>query len=92
MESRTFQMILLVSLFYALVFDDYSIIVCGVQLNNIFDGVTFFVMIVFLIELVISSFFMRDYLGSYYFYLDTVSMLSLITDLNLVQVILNTVE
>jgi len=85
LESRVFQLVLLISLFYALVFDDFATIVCGKSTNNMFDVVTLTVIFIFLVELLISSLYIKLYFGSYYFYLDLISMLSMIIDLNMLQ-------
>lgn len=89
MQSRIFQMMLLVSLFYALIFDDYSIILAGISTNYIFDGVSIFIIVIFFTELVISLIYITGYFLSYYFWLDLISTLSMFSDLVLIKVAIN---
>jgi len=91
LESRVFQLVLLISLFYALVFDDFATIVCGKNTDGWFDGVTLAVIAIFVIEILISCIFITGYTNSYYFYLDLISMFSMFVDLNMVKIALNNI-
>lgn len=88
-ESTTFQLLLLIMTFYSLFFDDYQQLLCGKQLDYFFDGFSLTFMAIFAFEVLISSLFIRGYFNSYFFYLDLVSTLSIIIDLNLFKNILN---
>lgn len=90
LESNAFQLILLVITFYSLFFDDYQELLCGKQLDLVFDIFSFIIMSIFAFELVISSLFIKGYFNSYFFYLDLISTLSIIIDLNMIKNLLNT--
>lgn len=90
METTVFQLLLLVITFYSLFFDDYQQLICGKQLDSYFDVFSITIMSIFAIELVVSSLFIKGYFNSYFFYLDLISTLSIIVDLNMFKNVLNT--
>lgn len=90
LQSTFFQVLLLIFTFYSLVFDDFQALTCSKVTDSLFDGVSIFGMFIFLVELVLSSIYMNTYFNSYYFYLDAISMLSMLIDLNLMKDALNT--
>lgn len=85
LESSPCQLILLVITFYSLFFDDYQELLCGKQLDLVFDIFSITFMGIFAIELMISSLFIKGYFISYFFYLDFISTISIIIDLNMVK-------
>lgn len=89
-DSTAFQLMLLVITFYSLFFDDYQQLLCGKQLDTYFDVFSIVIMSIFVIELLISSFFIRGYANSYFFYFNLISTLSIIIDLNLFKNVLST--
>lgn len=89
LESSYAQLLLLVITFYSLFFDDYQILLCGKQLDVVFDIFSITFMALFAIELIISSLFIKAYSNSYFFYLDLISTLSIIIDLNMFKNTLN---
>ena len=90
LQSTFFQVLLLIFTFYSLVFDDFQAITCSKVTDRLFDGVSIFGMFIFLVELVLSSIYVSTYFNSYYFYLDTISMLSMLIDLNMIKDAMNT--
>lgn len=90
LETNIAQLLLLVITFYSLFFDDYQALLCGKQLDVVFDAFSITFMCCFAIELVISSLFLKNYFNSYFFYLDLISTLSIIIDLNMFKEAINT--
>jgi hypothetical protein len=85
LESTYFQLLTLLLTFYALFFDDYQQLFCRVQTDSLFDAVSLAAMALFLAELCISSGALPGYFNSYDFYLDILSALSIIIDLNMIK-------
>lgn len=67
---------------YALYGDDIKYLETRSDLDQIFNITTMLVILFFTIELIISSIVIDDYLNSFYFWLDLLSTLSLILDLD----------
>lgn len=65
---------------YALFFEDIRILSFGKEHDDIFYGITAFGIVVFLIEIILSSFAKPEYPFHFFFYLDIVSTLSMIPD------------
>jgi len=65
---------------YALFFDDLRIILFKKELDDLFYGITLFGMICFVLEISLGSYAKDDYLGSFFFWLDIVSTVSMIPD------------
>lgn len=65
---------------YALFFDDIRILAFHKVYDDIFYGITAASVILFLIEIMLSSFAKPDYPWSFFFYLDIISTLSMIPD------------
>ena len=82
--STYFQLLILVLTFYALFFDDYQVLICRKYSNTMFDVISCLAIFIFIVELTIASIHTRGYCNSYYFYLDIISALSIIIDLNFV--------
>lgn len=66
--------------FYALFGDDLRFLFLTKEVDDIFNGLTCGSMALFLIEIMIMSYAKLDYRFSFYFWLDLVSTLSMITD------------
>jgi len=69
---------------WALMSDDVRLITTNAPMDDWFDLVTCFCLLVFIIEVVISSFGKQDYFGGLFFFLDIVSTSTLILDLTFV--------
>lgn len=90
LQSTFFQVVLLLFTFYSLAFDDYQSLTCTKATDTMFDGVSLFGMAIFFLEIMLSSLYINLYFNSYYFYLDSISMLSMLIDLNMVKDAMNT--
>ena len=66
---------------YALFGDDCRLIFAPKEGDDTFTLLTFISMILFLIELILASIGQPDYFNSFFFWLDLVSTLSLVTDI-----------
>lgn len=66
---------------YALFGDDIRLAFFTKEADDVFFAMTFVSMILFFVELVLSSIAKEDYFNSFYFWLDLVSTISLITDI-----------
>ena len=82
LESTNFQLLTLIMTFYTLFFDDYQQLFCRIATDSLFDGVSLAALALFVGELAIASCALPGYFNSYYFYLDIISALSIIIDLN----------
>tara|TARA_B110000285_G_C15122707_1_gene618179 strand:+ start:876 stop:1142 length:267 start_codon:yes stop_codon:yes gene_type:complete len=66
---------------YSLFCDDIKLLFFDISSDNTFMILTSIAMAFFTIELILASIGTCDYLGSFYFWLDLVATLSLITDI-----------
>jgi len=66
---------------YALFGDDIKIAFFSKSADETFNVITFIVLVLFVIEISINAWVQEGYLNSFYFWLDVVSTLSLITDI-----------
>ena len=85
LESTHFQLLSLLMTFYALFFDDFQQLFCRTATDALFDAVSLVALALFLAELGLASCALPGYLNSYYFYLDIISALSILIDLNMVK-------
>ena len=69
---------------FALIGDDISNLQFTLAEDHIFDSMTLGCMVCFTLEILLSSFAKKDYFLSFFFYLDVVSTLSLITDIGFI--------
>ena len=67
--------------FYALFADDVRILLSPKDLDDLFYGITTAAMGVFLIEVVLESLGTQNYLLGFYFWLDLIASVSMITDI-----------
>jgi succinate-acetate transporter protein len=63
---------------FGLFFDDIRVLEFNQSTDDIFFGMTLFGMICFTLEMFISSFAKKDYVFSFFFWLDIISTLSMI--------------
>jgi hypothetical protein len=66
---------------YALLGDDLKLIYAPKMYDYVFTNLTIVALILFTVELCLSSFGYENYLGNFFFWLDLVSTASLITDI-----------
>jgi hypothetical protein len=66
---------------YALLVDDIRIMTCPKEADVYFWGITSFVLISFLIELLMSSLAIDGYMFGFYFWLDFIATISLVSDI-----------
>lgn len=65
---------------YALFFDDIRIIAFEVETDDIFYGITLMGIIAYTLEILFASWVKKEYLNSFFFWLDLISTLSMIPD------------
>ena len=66
---------------YALFMDDIRVLACPVSADEILWGVTTGAFALFIIELILSSLAIDGYLLGFYFWLDLIATVSLISDI-----------
>jgi hypothetical protein len=66
---------------YALFGDDIRILICPRYMDDIFYGLTTFSLIMFFVELLLGSLAQDGYLFGFYFWLDLVATVSLVSDI-----------
>lgn len=66
---------------YALFADDIRILTCPKTADIYFWGITTYVLVMFLLELLMSSLAIDGYLFGFYFWLDLIATISLISDI-----------
>jgi len=67
--------------FYALLGDDLRLLLFEKTSDNFFTNLNIITMILFAIEVILSSFAIKDYFLSIFFWLDLISTVSIITDI-----------
>jgi len=67
--------------FYVLYVDDFRILVLPKSLDEVFMALNCFSLFIFLTEIIMSSFALPDYFLRFYFWLDLIATLSLISDI-----------
>jgi hypothetical protein len=65
---------------YALYFDDIRILFFDKSVDDVFSALTLLGIIFFLLEIVLTSYSLPDYMFSFFFYLDIISTASMIPD------------
>ena len=65
---------------YALFFDDIRILAFPKQADDVFYGFTLIGIFIFSIEVVLAAFAQAGYIGSFFFYLDIISTITMIPD------------
>ena len=71
----------LVTLF-ALFGDDIKLAFFTKEVDDVFDNLTFVCLIMFSVEITFNAISQDNYLNSFYFWLDVISTLSLVTDIS----------
>jgi len=84
-DSRVFVVTTTLLTVYALIGDDVRLMATDKPDDNIFTAITIICMVVFTVEIVLSSLGKDDYFLGFFFVLDIVSTVSLVMDLQYVQ-------
>ncbi|CAD8078076.1 unnamed protein product [Paramecium sonneborni] len=86
LENMLSQVLVNLLTIYALYGDDIRIICFDKRADSTFDGITIFCIIIFSTEIVITSIVRKEYLNSFFFWLDIISTVSQILDITLFNV------
>lgn len=81
LDSKFFQIIVNVMTVYALFADDFRSAFLPKSVDNGFDSVTIFCMVIFTLEIILGVLTKEKYFNSFFFWLDIISTISLIFDL-----------
>lgn len=65
---------------YALFFDDIRILGIDQAYDDVFNGLTLAGMILFALEIIVTCYAKPEYIGSFFFYLDIISTITMIPD------------
>lgn len=84
-KSTYFQIFINFCTVYVLFADDARTLCCRKQSDQIFDGIMIFFIIIFCLDVLMSILAYKDYNFSFFFWLDILSTLSLISDLQWIQ-------
>ncbi|CBZ51078.1 putative adenylyl cyclase [Neospora caninum Liverpool] len=82
LDNRIVEVALMLLTFYALFGDDVRLLATPRSADPIFDAFTSIALIAFGLEIILSCIGKKDYLFHLFFYLDVVSLLSLVLDLS----------
>ena len=80
-ENNYFQLIVTIFTIYALFADDIRLLVLPKSADDILDALTLLCLLLFGAELIISVYVKEGYKGSFFFWLDVLSTLSLVLDI-----------
>lgn len=80
-NNKYIQTLMFLITLYALVGDDVKLLAFSKQSDDVFMWLNIFAITMFTIELILSSIGMKGYFGSFFFWLDLVSTLSIVTDI-----------
>eukprot|EP00439_Symbiodinium_sp_Y106_P005596 s3618_g1.t1 len=80
-EHRLFTILTTLLTVYALTGDDCRLLFTHQPADPVFDGLTLFCIVVFVLEIVLCMFAKDDYILSFFFFLDIISTITLVIDL-----------
>lgn len=80
-DHWTVQTLMTIVTLYALLGDDIRLIATTIDTDNIFVALTSVSLVLFLIELLLASIGKDGYFNSFFFWLDLISTISLVTDI-----------
>jgi len=81
LNSSFIQILMTLVTLYALIGDDLRLLLFDKKLDETFINLTIVSLFLFLIELTLQTIGQQDYLGSFFFWLDLISTLSIVTDI-----------
>jgi hypothetical protein len=82
LDHKVFTYIMTALTIYALFGDDIRLLLFTKPADWVFDLLTSFSMLAFVVEIIISSIAKKEYLFSFYFWLDVIATISLIFDIS----------
>jgi hypothetical protein len=81
MNGWLFQVIMTITTIYSLFGDDIRTLAFNINADNVFNVLTSIALALFAIEIILASFAKDEYFLGFYFWLDLISTVSLITDI-----------
>ncbi len=81
MNHWTVTLFMMIVTLYALFGDDIKIAFCNKSADEAFNWITMAALVCFTIEITLNAICQEDYFNSFYFWLDVISTLSLLTDI-----------
>lgn len=81
LDNKLFVAFMTIITLYALFADDIRILACPWYLDEVFYGLTIFAFVCFAFELILACLAQDNYLCGFYFWLDFVATISLISDI-----------
>ena len=67
---------------YSLFFDDLRVLVSPKSADNYFFGISSFALVIFGVEIILQCFAVQGYLGTFFFWLDLIATMSMISDID----------
>ena len=67
---------------YSLFFDDLRVLVTPKSADDYFFGVSTFALVIFAVEILLQCFAFQGYLGNFFFWLDLVATMSMVSDID----------
>lgn len=83
-DHTVFQIIMTLVTIYALLGDDLRVIYVPKSFDDYFTDATLLAMILFFIELILTAYAQDGYLWTFFFWLDLISTVTLITDIDII--------
>ena len=81
MDHNVIQVLMTIVTIYALLGDDLKLLTTTLGADDFFTSATAISLVLFMLELILASIGKEDYFNSFFFWLDLVSTLSLVTDI-----------
>jgi class 3 adenylate cyclase len=91
-QSNNFSLFTMLLTIYALIGDDFKVLLWEQPADFVFNIITILVIVVFCIEIVVSSIGKDGYFGSFFFHLDIISTITLLLDLDVVDEMANSMS
>ena len=80
-DHNVIQVLMTIVTIYALLGDDLKLLTTTLEADDFFTAATAISLVLFMLELILASIGKEDYFNSFFFWLDLVSTLSLVTDI-----------
>lgn len=80
-DHNVIQVLMTIVTIYALLGDDLKLLTTTIEADVYFTAATAISLVLFMLELILASIGKEDYFNSFFFWLDLVSTLSLVTDI-----------
>ncbi len=82
MESKFFNIIIMVLSFYSLFANDLKLLYAPASSDPVFSGIAIFIMMIFISEIILTTLMDEHYICSLYFFVDSVSTLTILLDIS----------